>query len=186
MTRAPFVLGKADGAYFRNARLEDTTMGWRFVNPTMLNAYGAEYMPETAENVAEAFNISRADQDAFALRSQQRTAAAQERGYFDDEITPVTVVGGKPGQTLVSRDEHPRPSTTLEMLAKLKPVVREGGTVTAGNASGINDGAAALLIASESAVKQHGLTPRARILGMPPPAWNTHHGNWAPAPQRSG
>jgi 3-oxoadipyl-CoA thiolase len=165
MSRAPFVIGKAEGAYSRDMSLEDTTMGWRFINPAMRKAYGVESMPQTGENVAEAFKISRADQDAFALRSQQRAAAAQARGYFDDEITPVTIPAGKTGPVILSQDEHPRPNTTLEALAKLRPVVREDGTVTAGNASGINDGAAALIIASDVAVKAQGLTPRARILG---------------------
>jgi 3-oxoadipyl-CoA thiolase len=173
MTRAPFVMGKADTAFSRAAKIEDTTIGWRFVNPAMVNAYGVDSMPQTGENVAADYQVSRADQDAFAWRSQQRTGAAQVRGYFAGEITPVTVPGGKPGPTVVERDEHPRPDTTLEALAKLKPVVREGGTVTAGNASGVNDGAAALIIASEDAVKRHDLTPRARILsyataGVPP------------------
>jgi 3-oxoadipyl-CoA thiolase len=163
MSRAPFVMGKADSAFSRAAKIEDTTIGWRFVNPAMREAYGVDSMPETAENVAAEYGVSRADQDAFALRSQQRAAAAIAAGFFKDEITPMEIPG-KGGATLVERDEHPR-ETTLEALTKLKPVVREGGTVTAGNASGVNDGAAALLIASEAAVKKHGLTPRARILG---------------------
>ena len=165
MTRAPFVMGKADTAFSRSARIEDTTIGWRFVNPAMVKAYGVDSMPETGENVAADYQISRADQDAFGLRSQQRASAAQARGFFAGEITPVTVPGGKTGPVIVERDEHPRADTTLEALAKLKPVVREGGTVTAGNAAGVNDGAAALIIASEEAAKKHGLTPRARILG---------------------
>ncbi len=165
MTRAPFVMAKADSAFSRAAKIEDTTIGWRFVNPAMAKAYGTDSMPETGENVAADYQISRADQDAFAWRSQRRAGAAQVRGYFAGEITPVTVPGGKMGPTIVDRDEHPRPDTTLEALAKLKPVVRDGGTVTAGNASGVNDGAAALIIASEYAVKRHGLTPRARIIG---------------------
>jgi 3-oxoadipyl-CoA thiolase len=165
MTRAPFVMAKADSAFSRSAKIEDTTIGWRFVNPAMVKAYGVDSMPETGENVAGDYQISRADQDAFALRSQQRAGAAQARGFFTGEIIPVSVPGGKAGPTLVERDEHPRPDTTLEALAKLKPVVREGGTVTAGNASGVNDGAAALIIASEEAAKRYGLTPRARILG---------------------
>lgn len=164
MTRAPFVMGKADAAFSRAAKIEDTTIGWRFVNPAMAKVYGVESMPETAENVAAEFGISRADQDAFAWRSQQRAAAAQARGFFQDELVPVTVPG-KAGPLLIDRDEHPRPETTLDALAKLKPVVREGGTVTAGNASGVNDGAAVLIIASQDAARRHGLTPRARILG---------------------
>ena len=164
MTRAPFVMGKADAAFSRTAKIEDTTIGWRFINPAMAKAYGVESMPETAENVAAEFGIRRADQDAFAWRSQQRAGAARARGFFQDELVPVTVPG-KAGPMLIDRDEHPRPETTLEGLAKLKPVVRENGTVTAGNASGVNDGAAALIIASEDAARRHGLIPRARILG---------------------
>lgn len=163
MSRAPFVMGKADSAFSRNAEIFDTTIGWRFVNPAMRKAYGVDSMPETAENVVTDHGISREDQDAFALRSQQRAAAAQASGFLAGEITPVEILG-KAGPTLVERDEHPR-ETTLEALAKLKPVVREGGTVTAGNASGVNDGAVALIVASEDAVKRHGLTPRARITG---------------------
>ncbi len=163
MSRAPFVMGKADSAFSRAAKLEDTTIGWRFVNPAMREAYGVDTMPETAENVVADFQVSRADQDAFALRSQQRAAAAIQAGFFEGEITPVEIPG-KAGPTIVDRDEHPR-ETTLEALAKLKPVVRPGGTVTAGNASGVNDGSAALVIASQAAVERHGLTPRARILG---------------------
>jgi 3-oxoadipyl-CoA thiolase len=166
MSRAPFVMGKADSAFSRAAKIEDTTIGWRFINPAMRAAYGVDSMPETGENVATDYNVSRADQDAFALRSQQRNAAATARGFFDGEILPVSAPNGKAPAIVVSKDEHPRPGTTLEILAKLKPVVREGGTVTAGNASGVNDGAAALIIASEDAIKRHGLTPRARILGF--------------------
>jgi 3-oxoadipyl-CoA thiolase len=165
MTRAPFVMGKAEAAFSRSAKIEDTTIGWRFVNPAMVKAYGVDSMPETGENVAADYQISRADQDGFGLRSQQRAAAAQARGFFAGEITPVTVPGGKTGPVVVEKDEHPRADTTLEALAKLKPVVREGGTVTAGNAAGVNDGAAALIIASEAAARKHGLTPRAKILG---------------------
>ena len=165
MTRAPFVMGKADTAFSRNAKIEDTTIGWRFINPAMAKAYGVESMPETGENVAADYKVSRADQDAFAWRSQQRAGAARARGYFTDEIAPVAVPGGKAGAILVDKDEHPRPDTTLDALAKLKPIVRENGTVTAGNAAGINDGAAALIIASEAAAKRHGLTPRVKILG---------------------
>lgn len=166
MTRAPFVLGKFNTAFGRVPNLEDTTMGWRFINPLLREAYGVESMPETAENVATDYRISRLDQDAFALRSQRRAAMATARGFFHDEVMQVTVPGDRKGAQLVTRDEHPRSETTLEGLAKLKPVVREGGTITAGNASGVNDGAAALVVASELAVKQHGLTPRARILGF--------------------
>jgi 3-oxoadipyl-CoA thiolase len=164
MTRAPFVQGKAPEAFARTADIFDTTIGWRFVNPLMKSQYGVDSMPETAENVAEEFQITRADQDAFALRSQQRAAKAIAAGYFAKEIVAVEIAGRK--ETIkVDRDEHPR-ETTLEQLAKLKPFVRNSGTITAGNASGVNDGAAALIIASEAAVKAHGLTPRARILGM--------------------
>lgn len=166
MTRAPFVLGKATEAFSRHADLQDTTIGWRFINPALQAMYGADTMPETGENVAERFGISRADQDAFALRSQQRTKWAQAAGFFDREITPVTIEGRK-GDVVFDRDEHPRPETTLEGLAKLKtPFRREGGSVTAGNASGVNDGAAALIVASEAGARRHGLTPRARILAM--------------------
>ena len=164
MTRAPFVQGKAQEAFARTAEIFDTTIGWRFVNPLMKSQYGVDSMPETAENVAEEFQITRADQDAFALRSQQRTAKAIATGYFAKEIVAVEIAGRK--ETVkVDKDEHPR-ETTLDQLAKLKPFVRNPGTITAGNASGVNDGAAALIVASEAAVKAHGLTPRARILGM--------------------
>ncbi len=163
MSRAPFVMGKADSAFSRNAEIFDTTIGWRFVNPAMRKAYGVDSMPETAENVAADYGVSRQDQDAFALRSQQRAAAAQANGFLAGEITSVAIPG-KAGPTVVDRDEHPR-ETTLETLAKLKPVVREDGSVTAGNAAGVNDGAVALIVASEAAVKRHGLTPRARITG---------------------
>ena len=163
MSRAPFVMGKADSAFSRNAEIFDTTIGWRFVNPAMRKAYGVDSMPETAENVAADYGVSREDQDRFALRSQQRTSVAQANGFLAGEIIPVEIPG-KGGSTIVERDEHPR-ETTLEALAKLKPVVREGGTVTAGNASGVNDGAVGLILASEEAVKRHGLTPRARITG---------------------
>jgi acetyl-CoA acyltransferase len=164
MSRAPFVMGKAETAYSRAARLEDTTMGWRFINPLMQAAYGVDTMPETAENMAREFNILRSDQDAFALRSQQRTASATKAGIFLSETVPVPVASKSAPPTCVSVDEHPRPDTTLEGLAKLKPVVRADGTVTAGNASGINDGAAALLLASPSAAKKHRLSVRARIV----------------------
>jgi len=164
MSRAPFVMGKADAAFSRNMKLEDTTIGWRFINPLVKAQYGVDAMPQTADNVADDYQVSRADQDAFALRSQQRTAAAQAAGYFAEEIVPVRVAHKK-GETLVEHDEHPR-DTTLEALAKLKPVNGPDKTVTAGNASGVNDGAAALILASAEAVKKHGLTARARVLGM--------------------
>jgi 3-oxoadipyl-CoA thiolase len=167
MTRAPFVMGKGEGAFSRAQKLEDTTMGWRFVNPALDALYSTETMPRTGENVAADYGISRADQDAFALRSQHRAAAAQARGYFADEIVAVTAAGRRRGETIeVAVDEHPRGDTTIETLATLRPLFGPEGTVTAGNASGINDGAAALIIASEAAAKAHGLTPRARILGM--------------------
>jgi 3-oxoadipyl-CoA thiolase len=166
MTRAPFVMGKAEAPFQRTSETYDTTIGWRFVNPLMKKQYGVDAMPETGENVAEEFQVSRNDQDAFAWRSQQRAAQAAASGYFDTEIVPVEVPGGKNGPVVVDRDEHPRPNTTLEDLAKLKTPFRSPGTVTAGNASGVNDGAAAMIIASEAAAKTHGLTPRARILGM--------------------
>ena len=165
MSRAPFVMPKSDTAFSRANAVYDTTIGWRFVNPKMKARYGVDQMPETAENVATDYKVSRADQDAFALRSQQRALAGQASGAFDDEMVPVTLPAKKGDPVVVSKDEHPR-DTTLEQLGKLKPIVREGGTVTAGNASGVNDGSCALIIASEAAAKQHGLTPRARILGM--------------------
>ena len=165
MTRAPFVQGKAQEAFARAAEIYDTTIGWRFINPLMKSQYGVNSMPETGENVAEEFQITRADQDAFALRSQQRAAKAMASGYFAKEIAAVEIAGRKGEIVKVDRDEHPR-ETTLEQLAKLKAFVRNPGTITAGNASGVNDGAAAIIIASEAAVKAHGLTPRARILGM--------------------
>lgn len=166
MSRAPFVQGKATEAFSRNAEIYDTTIGWRFVNPLMKKQYGVDAMPETGENVAEEFQVSREDQDKFGLRSQQRAVAAQERGWFDGEIVPVEVPGGKAGPVIVNRDEHPRKDTTLEGLAKLRTPFRNPGTVTAGNASGVNDGAAALILASEEAAKKHGLKPIARVLGM--------------------
>ncbi len=165
MTRAPFVQGKADEAFSRKAEIFDTTIGWRFINPLMKAQYGVDSMPETGENVAEEFQVTRADQDAFALRSQQRAAKAMAAGYFAEEIVPVEIAGRKGETTKVDRDEHPR-ETTMEQLAKLKTPFRNPGTVTAGNASGVNDGAAAMIIASEAAVKEHGLKARARILGM--------------------
>jgi 3-oxoadipyl-CoA thiolase len=153
MTRAPFVQGKAQEAFSRSAEIYDTTIGWRFINPLMKQQYGVDSMPETGENVAEEFQVTRADQDAFALRSQQRAGKAMAAGYFAEEIVPVDVPGGKAGPVRVEKDEHPRPDTTLEQLAKLKTPFRNPGTVTAGNASGVNDGAAAMILASEDAVK---------------------------------
>ena len=164
MSRAPLVMGKAETAFGRAQKLEDTTMGWRFINPKLKELYGVETMPQTAENVAAQFNINRADQDQFALISQQRTADAQARGFFEQEIIPVTIPQRKGEPVVISQDEHPR-ATTLEVLTKLKPVVKADGTVTAGNASGINDGAAALLIASDDAIAQYGLKARAKIIG---------------------
>ena len=195
MSRAPFVLAKADSAFSRAAKIEDTTIGWRFVNPLMKAQYGIDSMPETAENVATDFNVNRTDQDAFALRSQQRWAAAAERvadefkisradqdalamrsqqrwtsahaaGFFSSEIVPVSILQKKGDARIFATDEHPRPETSLDMLAKLKGVVRPDGSVTAGNASGVNDGACAILLASAAAARRHGLTPRARVLGM--------------------
>ncbi|HEU4372303.1 MAG TPA: acetyl-CoA C-acyltransferase, partial [Telluria sp.] len=166
MTRAPFVMAKADSAFSRAAKIEDTTIGWRFVNPLMKAKYGIDSMPETAENVAREFNVSRADQDAFAIRSQQRWAAAHAAGFFKDEIVPVSVPQKKGEARVFDTDEHPRPDTTIEMLARLKGVVTPDGSVTAGNASGVNDGACAILIASCSAAARFGLKPRARIVGM--------------------
>ena len=165
MSRAPFVLPKADSAFSRHAEIHDTTIGWRFVNPLMKAQYGIDSMPETAENVAEDYSIARADQDAFAARSQDRAVAAQENGRLAREIVPVTIPQRKGDPVVVERDEHPRAGTTAEKLAKLPTPFRQGGSVTAGNASGVNDGAAALLIASEDAVQAYGLTPIARIIG---------------------
>jgi 3-oxoadipyl-CoA thiolase len=165
MSRAPFVMGKAESAFSRSAEIFDTTIGWRFVNKLMKQKYGTDSMPETAENVADEYKVSREDQDRMALASQLKAVAAQKAGYFDAEITPVTIPQKKGEAIVVSKDEHPR-ETSLEALAKLKPIVREGGTVTAGNASGVNDGACALLLANEEAARKHGLTPRARIVGM--------------------
>jgi len=166
MTRAPLVMGKAETAFQRAAELYDTTIGWRFVNPLIKAQYGVDSMPETGENVAEEFQVSRADQDAFAWRSQARAKRAMELGALTGRIVPVEVPNGKAGPTLVDRDEHPRPETSLDGLAKLKPIVRAGGTVTAGNASGVNDGAVALILASAEAAERHGLKPLARIAGM--------------------
>jgi len=165
MTRAPFVMGKAQAAFQRSAEIFDTTIGWRFVNPAMKKLYGVDSMPETAENVADEHQISRADQDAFALRSQKRAAAAQAKGTFDEEIVAVETKDRKGNVTRVASDEHPRADTTLEALAKLVSIVRPDGSVTAGNASGVNDGAAALIVASARAVEAHGLEPIARVLG---------------------
>jgi len=166
MTRAPFVMGKSAEAFSRSAEVYDTTLGWRFINPLLKAQYGVDSMAETGENVAEEFQVTRADQDAFALRSQARAGKAAAAGYFAQEIVPVETGGGKAGPIVVNKDEHPRPETTLEALQKLKPIVRNPGTITAGNASGINDGAAAIILASEDAAKMHGLKPRARVLGM--------------------
>jgi acetyl-CoA acyltransferase len=165
MSRAPFVLPKADSAFSRHAEIYDTTIGWRFVNPLMKQQYGIDSMPETAENVAAEFNISRADQDAFAARSQHKAGAAQENGRLAKEITPVMIPQRKGDPVVVDRDEHPRPDTSAEKLARLPAPFRTGGSVTAGNASGVNDGATALIVASEAAVAKHGLTPVARVLG---------------------
>ena len=165
MTRAPYVMGKADSAFGRAQRLEDTTLGWRFVNPALRAEYGVDSMPVTGDNVAHAYAISRADQDAFALRSQQRAAQASAAGYFAEEIVPV-VIPGKHGETVIEADEHPRAGSTLAALETLKPVNGPGQTVTAGNASGLNDGACAMVLASADAVAKYGLTPRAKVLGM--------------------
>ena len=182
MSRAPFVIGKSNQAFGRNQKLEDTTMGWRFINPKLDELYGTETMPQTAENVAEQFNINRADQDAFALRSQQRTHAAQASGFFKDEITPVIIPQRKGEPIIVDKDEHPRADTTLEKLTKLRAVVKENGTVTAGNASGINDGAAAFLVASEQAIKEFNLKPRARIVASTTVGVEPRIMGFAPAP----
>ena len=165
MTRAPYVMGKADSAFGRGQKIEDTTLGWRFVNPAMKAAYGVDTMPQTGENVADQWQVSREEQDRFALASQEKAAAAQASGRFAAEIVPVAIPQKKGEPLLFDRDEHLR-ATSLEALAKLKPVVKPDGTVTAGNASGLNDGAAAMLVASEEAAKRHGLTPRARVIGM--------------------
>ncbi len=165
MSRAPFVMSKSDAAFSRSMKLEDTTIGWRLVNPLMKKLHGIDSMPETAENVAAEFKVSRADQDSYALRSQQRYAKARTEGFFSAEIVPVSIASKKGEPTAVREDEHPR-ETSLDALAKLRPIVREDGTVTAGNASGVNDGACALLLASEAAAKAHGLKPKARLLAM--------------------
>jgi acetyl-CoA acyltransferase len=182
MSRAPFVMGKADKPFARNQNLEDTTMGWRFINTKLDALYGTESMPQTAENVAEQFNINRVDQDKFALRSQQRTAAAQNAGFFKDEITPVVIPQRKGEALTIYTDEHPRADTTLENLAGLRPIVTAKGTVTAGNASGINDGAAAFLVASEQAVKEFKLKPRARIVAATTVGVEPRIMGFAPAP----
>jgi len=166
MTRAPFVMAKAESAFSRSAKIEDTTIGWRFINPLMKAKYGIDSMPETAENVADEFKINRADQDAFAVRSQQRWAAAHAAGFFAGEIVPVTIPQKKGDPKIIKDDEHPRPDTTVEALGRLKGVVRPDGTVTAGNASGVNDGACAVLLASPAAVDRYQLKPRAKVLGM--------------------
>ncbi len=164
MSRAPFVLAKADSAFSRSAKIEDTTIGWRFVNPLMKAQYGVDSMPETAENVAEAFHVSREDQDKFALQSQQRTEAAIAAGFFRNELIPISIPQRNEAPVIIAKDEHPRPGTSLDALSKLKPIVKPDGTVTAGNASGVNDGSCALLLASKGAVRQHQLTPRARVV----------------------
>jgi acetyl-CoA acyltransferase len=164
MTRAPFVMGKSEGAFSRNAQIYDTTIGWRFINPKLQAQYGTDSMPETAENVAEEFHISREDQDAFALRSQQRWARAHGSCFFKNEVLPVAIPQAKGESKKFDTDEHPRPDSTLEALAKLKPIVKPGGTVTAGNASGVDDGACAMIVASEAAMKKYGLQPRARYV----------------------
>ena len=181
MSRAPLVMGKSETAFGRAQKLEDTTMGWRFINPKLKELYGVETMPQTAENVATQFNIHRADQDQFALTSQQRTADAQARGFFDKEIVPVSIPQRKGEPVIISQDEHPR-ATTIEALTKLKPVVKVDGSVTAGNASGINDGAAALLIASDDAIAQYGLKARAKIIGATTVGVEPRIMGFAPAP----
>ena len=182
MSRAPYVMGKSDSAFGRSQKIEDTTMGWRFINPKLKELYGVDSMPQTAENVAEQFNINRADQDQFALNSQQRTAAAQAQGFFQNEIVPVTIPQRKGDAVLVDTDEHPRASTTLAALTKLKGVVKADGTVTAGNASGINDGAAALLIASDEAVEKYRLKPRGKIIAATTVGVEPRIMGFAPAP----
>ncbi len=183
MSRAPFVMGKAESAFSRNPNgLYDTTIGWRFINKKMKAEYGVDSMPETAENVAEDFNISREDQDLFAFRSQQKTAAAMESGLFNEEICPVTIPQRKGDDLVVDTDEHPRASTTLEGLAKLRAPFREGGSVTAGNASGVNDGACALLIASKEAAEKNGLTPKARVVAMATAGLEPRIMGFGPAP----
>ncbi|WP_017196985.1 3-oxoadipyl-CoA thiolase, partial [Acinetobacter venetianus] len=182
MSRAPYVMGKSESAFGRSQKIEDTTMGWRFINPKLKQMYGVDTMPQTAENVAEQFNINRADQDQFALVSQQRTAAAQAKGFFKQEIVPVIIPQRKGDAIVVDSDEHPRASTTIEALTKLKGVVKTDGTVTAGNASGINDGAAALLIASDEAVAEYQLKPRAKIIAATTVGVEPRIMGFAPAP----
>ncbi|MDV8150964.1 3-oxoadipyl-CoA thiolase [Acinetobacter pittii] len=182
MSRAPYVMGKSDSAFGRSQKIEDTTMGWRFINPRLKELYGVDTMPQTAENVAEQFNVNRADQDQFALVSQQRTASAQAKGFFSKEIVPVEIPQRKGDAVVIDTDEHPRASTTLEGLSKLKPVVKADGSVTAGNASGINDGAAALLIASDEAVQAYNLKPRAKIIASTAVGIEPRIMGFAPAP----
>ncbi|HAV4440936.1 TPA: 3-oxoadipyl-CoA thiolase [Acinetobacter baumannii] len=182
MSRAPYVMGKSDCAFGRSQKIEDTTMGWRFINPKLKELYGVDTMPQTAENVAEQFNVNRADQDQFALVSQQRTASAQAKGFFSKEIVAVEIPQRKGDAVVIDTDEHPRASTTLEGLSKLKPVVKADGTVTAGNASGINDGAAALLIASDEAVQAYNLKPRAKIIASTAVGVEPRIMGFAPAP----
>ncbi|EXR32690.1 MULTISPECIES: 3-oxoadipyl-CoA thiolase [Acinetobacter calcoaceticus/baumannii complex] len=182
MSRAPYVMGKSDSAFGRSQKIEDTTMGWRFINPKLKELYGVDTMPQTAENVAEQFNVNRADQDQFALVSQQRTASAQAKGFFSKEIVAVEIPQRKGEAVVIDTDEHPRASTTLEGLSKLKPVVKAEGTVTAGNASGINDGAAALLIASDDAVQAYNLKPRAKIIASTAVGVEPRIMGFAPAP----
>ncbi|HFG6965678.1 TPA: 3-oxoadipyl-CoA thiolase [Acinetobacter baumannii] len=182
MSRAPYVMGKSDCAFGRSQKIEDTTMGWRFINPKLKELYGVDTMPQTAENVAEQFNVNRADQDQFALVSQQRTASAQAKGFFSKEIVAVEIPQRKGDAVVIDTDEHPRASTTLEGLSKLKPVVKADGTVTAGNASGINDGAAALLIASDDAVQAYNLKPRAKIIASTAVGVEPRIMGFAPAP----
>lgn len=182
MSRAPFVLNKSESAFSRDAEIFDTTIGWRFVNPRMRKIFGSDSMPETGENVAEQFNVSRQDQDAFAFRSQHRWAAAQNSGFFEREIVPVPVPQKKGEPKIFQTDEHPRPDTTLEVLAKLRPIVKTDGTVTAGNASGVNDGASALLLASEAAVAKYHLTPRARVVAAAVAGVAPRIMGFAPAP----
>ncbi|MBN6536138.1 3-oxoadipyl-CoA thiolase [Acinetobacter pittii] len=182
MSRAPYVMGKSDIAFGRSQKIEDTTMGWRFINPKLKELYGVDTMPQTAENVAEQFNVNRADQDQFALVSQQRTASAQAKGFFSKEIVAVEIPQRKGDAVVIDTDEHPRASTTLEALSKLKPVVKADGTVTAGNASGINDGAAALLIASDEAIQAYNLKPRAKIIASTAVGVEPRIMGFAPAP----
>ncbi|MDC4799373.1 3-oxoadipyl-CoA thiolase [Acinetobacter baumannii] len=182
MSRAPYVMGKSDCAFGRSQKIEDTTMGWRFINPKLKELYGVDTMPQTAENVAEQFNVNRADQDQFALVSQQRTASAQAKGFFSKEIVAVEIPQRKGDAIVIDTDEHPRASTTLEGLSKLKPVVKADGTVTAGNASGINDGAAALLIASDDAIQAYNLKPRAKIIASTAVGVEPRIMGFAPAP----